>query len=285
MEKRHLNHPGELSTDEAEAVRKRTRGEIEARAGAIERLTEAGIPFLVGGAYAYGVYTGIYRDTKDLDLFVRKADAVRVLETLAQDGWRTARTFPVWLYKAFKGKWYVDVIFSSGNGIAEVKDEWFEHANPGCVFGHRVLLVPAEEMIWSKAFVFERERFDGADVAHLLRSCAKTMDWSRLLRRFERYWEVLLAHILLFQFSYPSERSAIPADVLSHLLDRARQSMGEGDWNSRICRGDLLSSVNYQVDIRDWGYTSGRGWDEAQRPGGKRNGSPGQRQSPSGGVG
>src|SRR5262249_49193636 len=138
MEKRHLNHPGELSTDEAEAVRKRTRGEIEARAGAIERLTEAGIPFLVGGAYAYGVYTRIYRDTKDLDLFVRKADAVQVLETLAQDGWRTARTFPVWLYKAFKGKWYVDVIFSSGNGIAEVKDEWFEHANPGCVFGHRV---------------------------------------------------------------------------------------------------------------------------------------------------
>jgi hypothetical protein len=285
MEKRHPNHPGELSTDEAEAVRKRTRGEIEARAGAIQRLTEAGIPFLVGGAYAYGVYTGIYRDTKDLDLFLRRPDAMPALEILERDGWRTERTYDVWLYKGFKGKWYVDVIFSSGNGIADVDDEWFEHANRGRVFGQSVSLIPPEEMIWSKAFVLERERFDGADVAHLFRSCAKTMDWGRLLRRFERYWEVLLAHLLLFQFAYPSERSAIPADVLSLLLDRARQSMGEGDWKRRICRGDLLSAVNYQVDIRDWGYSSGRGWDEAERPGGEKNGSRTQRESPSGGLG
>ena len=31
------------------------------------------------------------------------------------------------------------------------------------------LVVPAEEMIWSKAFIQERERFDGADIHHLLR--------------------------------------------------------------------------------------------------------------------
>lgn len=285
MGKRHPNHPGELSTDEAEAVRKRTRGEIEAREGAIERLTEAGIPFLVGGAYAYAAYTGIYRDTKDLDLFLRKADARRALETLARDGWRTERTFEVWLYKGFKGQWYVDLIFSSGNGIANVDDEWFEYAKPARVFGQSVLLAPPEEMIWSKAFVLERERFDGADVAHLFRSCAKTMDWTRLLRRFDRYWEVLLAHLLLFRFAYPCDRSAIPSTVLAELLDRTRTSMGEGDWMARICRGDLLSAVNYQVDIREWGYSSGRRWDEAQRPGGKKNGSPGQRESPSGGLG
>ncbi len=285
MEKRHPNHPGELSTDEAAAARKRTRGELEARAEAIQRLTEVGIPFLVGGAYAYGAYAGIYRDTKDLDLFLKKSDALRALDILSADGWRTERTFEVWLYKAFKGEWFVDLIFSSGNGIADVDEEWFEHAKTGTVFGHRVALTPPEEMIWSKAFVLERERFDGADVAHIFRCCAKTMDWERLLRRFERYWEVLLAHLMFFQFAYPSERNAIPPDVLSQLLDRARQSMGEGDWKGRICRGDLLSSVNYQVDIRDWGYSSGRRWDEAQRPGGGQNGSRPQREDQSGSLG
>jgi hypothetical protein len=45
-------------------------------------------------------------------------------------------------------------------------------------------------MIWSKAFVMERERFDGADVAHLLRSMGPRLDWDRILRRFDRYWEV-----------------------------------------------------------------------------------------------
>ena len=285
MEKRHPNHPGELSTDESESVRKRAPEEIEARSTAIQRLTEAGIPLMVGGAYAYGQYTGIYRDTKDLDLFLRKSDAARALEILAQDGWRTERTFEVWLYKGFKGEWYVDLIFSSGNGIAGVDEEWFVHARRAEVFGHSVLLVPPEEMIWSKAFVLERERYDGADVAHLFRSCAKGMDWRRLLRRFDRYWEVLLAHLLLFQFAYPCDRSAVPDAVVSELLERARRSMGAGDWESRICRGDLLSAVNYQVDIRDWGYSSGRRWDEAQRPRGEKNGSPSQWENPSGGIG
>src|SRR5262245_6715356 len=62
MEKRHPNHPGELSTHESAATRKRTSGELEARAGAIDAVAEAGVPFVVGGAYAYGTYTGIYRD-------------------------------------------------------------------------------------------------------------------------------------------------------------------------------------------------------------------------------
>ena len=285
MEKSHPNHPGELSTDEAAAVRKRTPGELEARAEAIDRLMEAGVPLLVGGAYAYGTYSGIYRDTKDLDVFLRKADAQRALEILERDGWRTERTYEVWLYKAFKGEWFVDLIFSSGNGIADVDDEWFAHASPATIFGRRVLLVPPEEMVWSKAFVLERERFDGADVAHLFQSCARTMDWRRLLRRFNRYWEVLLAHLLLFQFSYPCERSAIPDDVMSFLLTRAGQNVLDGDTADKICRGDLLSSVNYEVDVQEWGYSSGRTWDEIQRTGGTNNGAGLERESPSGSVG
>src|SRR6185295_1831753 len=104
-------------------------------ARAIEVLTRAGVPFVVGGAYAYFAYTGIYRDTKDLDLFPRKADALWALDVLEQDGWRTERTDEVWLYKAFKGEYFVDFIFSSGNGVATVDDEWFAHAQPGVVFG------------------------------------------------------------------------------------------------------------------------------------------------------
>jgi hypothetical protein len=284
MEKQHPNHPGELSTDQSAAARERTPGELGARSEAIERLTEAGVPFMVGGAYAYGPYTGIYRDTKDLDLFVRKSDAERCLQVLEKDGWRTERTYEVWLYKAFKGEWFIDLIFSSGNGIADVDEEWFEHAKPGVVFGHSVLLIPPEEMIWSKAFVLERERFDGADVAHIFRNCAATMDWNRLVRRFQRYWEVLLAHLLLFQFAYPCERSAIPEPVMNLLLDRVRQSIRAGDWADRICRGDLLSKVNYQLDIRNWGYSSGRSWDEAERSGGG-NGPRPEREDPRGSVG
>lgn len=265
MEARHPNHPGELSTDRRQAERLRHPAELGARARAIRVLQEAGVPFVVGGAYAYGCYTGIYRDTKDLDLFPRRRDALAMLDVLARDGWRTERTSEVWIYKAFRGPYFVDVIFSSGNGVAEVDDEWFEHAVPAEVFGQRVLLAPAEELIWSKAFVLERERYDGADVAHVLRGMGERLDWGRLLRRFDRYWEVLLSHVLLYRFAYPSERGRIPGWVMTELIARTLDSMREGDWPARVCRGNLLSSVNYTVDLRDWAFADGRAWDEMER--------------------
>src|SRR6478672_5891520 len=118
-EARHPNHPGELSTDASAAERMRDGDELGARARAIQVLQRAGVPFLVGGAYAYAHYTGIYRDTKDLDLFLR---AVGVL---GADGWRTEHHPEGWLAKGFKGEYFVDLIFSSGNGVAVVDDAWF----------------------------------------------------------------------------------------------------------------------------------------------------------------
>lgn len=265
MKTPHPNYPGALSTDADVTHALRDAKEIGARARALELLNHAGIPYVVGGAYAFCEYTGIYRDTKDLDLFPRKDDALRALEVLAEDGWRTERTDENWIYKAFNGEYYVDLIFSSGNGVAQVDDEWFTHGRPAEVMGHQVLIAPAEELLWSKAFVLERERYDGSDVIHLLHSAGRGFDWKRLLRRFDRYWEVLLSHLLLFRFTYPSERSTIPDWVMTDLLWRTVQSIRDGDWGVRICRGNLLSRVNYVLDIERWGYLDGRAWDERDR--------------------
>src|SRR5579884_1016581 len=134
-------------------------------------LTESPIPFLVGGAYALHRYTGIERHTKDMDIFVRPGDAPRVLDLFAARGYRVELTFSHWLGKIFQDGELVDIIFSSGNGTATVDDEWFMHSVADKVLGLPVQLCPAEEMIWSKGFVMERERYDGADICHLIRSC------------------------------------------------------------------------------------------------------------------
>jgi hypothetical protein len=274
MEKRHPNHPGELGIDAALAERDRAPDEINARARAVGLLLDAGVPFVVGGAYAYATYTGIYRDTKDLDLFPRKRDAGKALEVLELDGWRTERTDEVWLYKAFKGEYFVDFIFSSGNGVAVVDDEWFEHAKVATVFGHRCLVAPAEEIIWSKSFVNERERYDGADVNHLILKAGRTMDWDRVLRRFDRYWEVLFSHLMMFRFAYPSERDIVPDWLMAELLSRTLETVKEGNWEDNYCRGNLISRVNYHVDIHHWGFRDGRAWDERDRKnGGEQRGA------------
>jgi hypothetical protein len=228
------------------------------RAG-VAALVEAGIPFLVGGAYALRRYTGIHRDTKDFDIFVRPDDLDRALSTLGAAGFRTALPFPHWLGKAFGHDGaFIDVIFSSGNGVAVVDDAWFERSLPGEVLGLWLPVVPAEEMIWSKSFVTERERYDGADVVHLLRACAEELDWDRLLERFGDSWRVLMANLVLFGYVYPAERGRIPVWVMEEILARLSHEVVSDPAPSRVCRGTLLSREQYMVDVRDWGYQDAR---------------------------
>jgi hypothetical protein len=225
---------------------------------ALEVLTAAELPFLVGGAYALARHAGIVRHTKDLDVFVLPEDCGRALAALAEAGYRTELTFPHWLGKAFDGDHLVDVIFSSGNGLCPVDRAWFDHAPTGDLLGWPVRFCPAEETIWSKAFLQERERFDGADIAHLLRARGRSLDWPRLLRRFGPHWRVLLAHLVLFGFAYPGERDAVPARVLDELTARLRRESHQPPTDERLCRGTLLSREQYLVDVHEWGYTDAR---------------------------
>ncbi|MGH7312095.1 MAG: hypothetical protein ACREJV_02900 [Candidatus Rokuibacteriota bacterium] len=225
---------------------------------ALGALQTARVPFLVGGAYALSRYTGIFRDTKDFDVFVRPRDMEPALNVLTAAGCRTELTFPHWLGKAFAGEHTIDIIFSSGNGFAQVDDAWFEHAVEDTVLGVPARLCPAEEMIWSKAFIMERERYDGADIAHLLRARGECLDWRRLLQRFGPYWRVLLSHLVLFGFIYPSERARIPGRVMAGLVRRLADEQRTVQPADPICRGTLLSRAQYLVDVETLGYRDAR---------------------------
>jgi hypothetical protein len=222
-------------------------------------LQEANVPFLIGGAYALHAFTGITRPTKDLDIFIRPDDIEPALAVLAREtGCRAEVTIPHWLAKLICGDVFLDVIFNSGNGVARVDDEWFEHASAGIVLGVPVLLCPPEETLWSKAFVMERERFDGADVAHLLLACGPTLDWDRLLRRFGDHWRVLYAHIVMFGFIYPGHRDRIPEHVMKDLSQRLENETAVTPPQTDVCQGTLLSREQYLVDVERWGYGDAR---------------------------
>ncbi len=225
---------------------------------AVRTLNGAGARFLVGGAYALAHYTGIRRHTKDFDLFVRQEDCGHILKLLAAAGCETELTFPHWLGKAFRGDDFCDVIFSSGNGVCRVDDSWFEHAEAVEILGERVKVIPVEEMIWSKGFVVERERYDGADVAHLLRAHGPRLDWTRLLERYGPHWRVLFSHLVLFGFIYPGEQSKVPAWVMEALLGQLRDELRQPPQDDKLCGGTLLSRTQYLKDISEWGYQDAR---------------------------
>jgi Nucleotidyl transferase of unknown function (DUF2204) len=221
-------------------------------------LSDARVPFLVGGSHALLNYTGIVRETKDFDLFVRRADLDDALGALRQAGYHTEVTFPHWLAKAKDGANVVDLVFSSGNGICRVDDAWFEHALEADVLGMPVKIAPVEELLWQKSFVMERERYDGADVVHILRTCAESLDWERVMERFEPYWQLLLSHLVLFGFIYPSERHRVPTHVMSELTRRLDRDINGAPADDRVCRGTLISRAQYLLDIGRYGYEDAR---------------------------
>jgi len=227
----------------------------------VRKLLGKNIPFLVGGAYAFSHYTGIVRHTKDLDLFCRPADCERLLDAMATEGYRTEVTFRHWIGKIWSDQNdLVDIIYGSGNGICEVDEDWFGQAPTGDFLGLPVRVVPCEEMIWSKGYILERNRYDGADVAHLLRAQGMKMDWNRLLARFGAHWRVLYAHLVLFGFIYPDEPRQIPQDVIQDLTERLRRESAFPPAVERppLCQGTLFSHSQYRKDIADWGYRDAR---------------------------
>ncbi|MBX3263831.1 MAG: nucleotidyltransferase family protein [Labilithrix sp.] len=222
----------------------------------LRTLTRARVPFLVGGAIALKHFAGIARDTKDLDVFLKKADLERAMTVLSDVGFEAEVLYPHWLGKAWSGPHFVDFIFDSANGLCPVDDAWFEHADTCMLWNVPVLVSPVEEMIVSKCFVMERERFDGADVYHLLEACGPTLDWDRLVRRFGENWRVLLGHLVFFSFVYPQKRHCVPTRVMDELLQRARAEQRPED--VEVCRGTLLSREQYLVDLRERGYADAR---------------------------
>jgi hypothetical protein len=233
--------------------------ERQAHRDALRLLQEQGFEPLVGGAYALKTHTGIWRDTKDLDLFLRKDQVRDALDTLARAGYRTEMTDEMWLAKAYAGPWFVDLIFSSGNGIATVDAEWWKRAATGNVLGLPALIVPAEEMIWQKAFIQERERFDGADIHHLLRCKGKDLDWNHLLTRFgENHWEVLLVHLVMYRYAFPCEKDQVPEWVMRELIRRLEQRESQPPGQERVCRGTLLSRQQYLHETNVEGYRDAR---------------------------
>lgn len=225
----------------------------------LKTLNDAKISFLVGGACMLERITGIVRPTKDFDIHVRPEEVPGVFATLDSAGFRTEMTFSHWLGKVIQRAKYLDIIFSSGNGLCRVDSEWFDHSLTGEIFGVPVRFCAVEEAIWSKAFVMERERYDGADIAHLFLAGAQTMDWQRLLGRFGAQWRVLLSHLILFGYIYPGRAQTVPAWLFDELWRRFRQeAQAPAPQDLPLCRGTLLSRTQYLYDVENWGYIDAR---------------------------
>ena len=225
---------------------------------AMEFLARANIPFLVGGAFAFIHQAGIDRSTKDLDIFVLPSDVQRLLRASTDAGFEADLVFSHWLAKIRSPSGFVDVIFSSGNGVAVVDDGWFEHASEREVLGVKVHGRAAGgehlvEVVRDGAGAIRRR---GRGAHH-----PRPGRHPRLAaphRPLRPHWRVLLAHLVLFGFIYPSVRSKVPASVMKELTQRLQRETNSPDADDPVCYGTLLSWSQYLGDVLGGSFRDAR---------------------------
>jgi hypothetical protein len=215
-------------------------------------LNRCGIPYAVSGAFALQQFTGIWRTTKDLDVFLTAANASAALDLLHSEGFRCEVCDPVWLAKAHRDGYFVDFITGMSNGAITVTDSWIERSTPATVLDVPSRTLAAEELLVSKLFVTRRERFDGADIAHIIFASKGALDWNRVTTLTGDHSEILLWALQLYQYIYPAQSAYVPAALWTKLIDQLRFEALNPDPHARF-RGSLIDENMFAIDVNEWG--------------------------------
>ena len=221
-------------------------------------LNRCGVPYLVGGTYAFRYYAGICRTTKDFDIFARPRDVDRVLDVLAAVASERRWPFITGLrrHTTAKNSW----TSSSTQAMASLTSIMSGLPRRGRNrAGRRRQVAPAEEMIWTKAPIMERSADDGADVAHLLRHSSARGLGNTPRATFRAALAGALSHLHSVRLHLPWRTLVDP--VCPHQgaheprpgrarRAHTRQQGGPGH--------GLLSRAQYLVDVEEWGYEDAR---------------------------
>lgn len=215
-------------------------------------LKEERLPYAVAGGFALQQHTGIWRFTKDLDLALTPPDASRALSLLGGRGFHCEVCDPIWLAKAHRDGYFVDLITGMSNGAIAVDRSWIERSQPAVVVATNTRVLAPEELIASKLFVVRRERFDGSDIAHIIYARRGRLQWNRILELAGEHWELVLWNLLLFRYAYPAQTNYIPPPLWEDFLSRFAGEIQSRSADARF-RGSLIDDKMFAIDVDEWG--------------------------------
>ena len=209
-------HPSAMQT-----VAQKLGDEMKPAEHVVSDLVRQGLPFAVGGGIAYGLYSGCWRNTGDLDLFVRPHDRQAFIEVLAAHGFMDyfdRKGYDRgWIYRSHKGELIIDVIWQMANYRAAVDDDWLTRGATFSAFGQALRAIPIEELMMAKLYIIQRERCDWPDVLGLLYQHGPTMDWEHLLERIAEDRALLAGLVSVFSWLCPPRAAEFPESLWDRL--------------------------------------------------------------------
>lgn len=138
------------------------------------------IPFLLGGGLGCWARGGP-PSSKDVDLMIKKEDAERALDALADAGMRPEKPPEQWLYKAWDGEVMIDLIFEpAGIRVTDAVIERGEELNTG---GMPVPVMALDDIMATKLLALDEHNADYADLLPIARALREQIDWPSLRER------------------------------------------------------------------------------------------------------
>ncbi len=210
----------ELIPREQWSVFRRVLGEARAK----------GLDFAFGGAFAVATYTGKWRDTKDMDLYILPADREEMKAVLGAAG--LTDYFQVkdydrsWIYRAHTGEVIVDCIWAMANHRTDVDRAWLTRGPVVEFGGEMVHVVPPEELIWSKLYVLQRDRCDWPDVLNIVHAVGPELDWERLFDRLGADGPLLDSLLSVFKWLVPERAAQLPSWLWKRKKKKPRLAAG-----------------------------------------------------------
>ena len=210
----------------------------------LDRACNENVPFALGGGLALGYYTGHLRRSKDLDIYIRPEDRetmVRIMTGCKLKDFHPVQSYdPAWIYRGHRGDVIVDAIWAMANKRTVVDDRWIDSGPLIQLCGQSFRVIPAEELIWSKLYVLQRDRCDWPDIFNLVYATGPHLDWEHLFARVAEDRPLLKGILSIFSWLCPGRALALPHlvwDAVDLPVPRA-----EGDPAGRPSRKDLLDS-------------------------------------------
>jgi hypothetical protein len=120
------------------------------------------------------------------------------------------------------------------------------------VYGVTTLVLAPEELVASKIFVARRERFDGADIAHVIYGTYGSFDWRREMELVGEHWEMLFWSLVLFRYVYPAQSHYVPPEIWGELLRRFEREIRSPNPDAKF-RGALVDDNMFAIDANEWG--------------------------------
>lgn len=191
---------------------------------ALEAICSSGVPFMMGGAFAVCHYTGWWRNTHDIDIYVTHDNVARAADALESVGFmdigEQAAGDRQWIYHTAKNGLIFDVIWRFANLANYITPSWFERASAGEFLGLDLQFLPLEELVWIKVFVINRHRCDWPDVMRIIQAQCQSLDWDRLLELIGEHWLLLAGLIDIFDWQHPDSLDCIPDSIREQIARR-----------------------------------------------------------------